>query len=263
MRELIQFERLGKDKSLTSPSGRFVLAYDADADGVAVVTDTGTGQVRWRAGDEGHPVVGRLLLGGDGSLQVEAPGEWEVVWRSDFAVPGARAFGLTDDGDFDLFDGERVRLLNSRTGPVEPVNLGDAAFVADISRDRFIAVERKQRHTVTRDSSGCLQVSTRGDGFGSSYSLTGPLVTWLAERSGTVLTWRVLPYGRRRTRVLCLVDAADNGRRRDRTRPHHDRRGTLTGLGAVGGVRANASKPYADRFRSYCFSTRLGVTRAG
>ncbi|MDN3354800.1 DUF6461 domain-containing protein [Actinomadura sp. DC4] len=199
MRELIQFNRLGPDETLSSPSGRFVLRYDAD--GVAAVTDASTGEVRWRAGEQG-----RLLLGGDGTVQIEAPGDHEVVWRSDFAAVRARALVLTDDGDFDLLGGDRVRLLNSRTGPVESAGLGDAAPVADITGERFLVLEGKQRRTVTRSPDGSLQVSTQGRGFGMSHTLPAPLVAWM-EQPDTLLTWRILPLGDRKTRDLCLIDA--------------------------------------------------------
>jgi hypothetical protein len=167
---------------------------------VAVLTDRRTEQVHWRAGEEG-----RVLLGGDGSVQVEALGDGEVVWRSGFAAPAAHALVVTDDGDFDLLDGERVRLLNSRTGPVESAALGDAAPVAAITGERFLVLEGKQRRTVVRNPDGSLQVSTHGRGFGWSHTLPVPLVHWM-EQPETVLTWRILPYGDRRTRDLCLVD---------------------------------------------------------
>lgn len=204
VRELIQFERLRGDESLASQSGRFVLHYDAD--GVAVVTDRRTGEVHWRAGEDDRPAVGRLLLGGDGSIHVEADGE--VVWRSGFAAPAAHALVVTDDGDFDLLDGQRVRLLNSRTGPVEATELGDAAPVAAITGERFLVLEGKKRRTVVRNPDGSLQVSTHGRGFGWSHTLPVALVRWM-EQPGTLLTWRILPYGERRTRDLCLVDDAD------------------------------------------------------
>lgn len=213
MRELIQFERLREDESLTSQSGRFVLHYDAD--GVAVVTDRSTEEVRWRAGEEERPAVGRLLLGGDGSIHVEALGDGEVVWRSGFAAPAAHALVVTDDGDFDLLDGQRVRLLNSRTGPVEAAGLGDAAPVAAISGERFLVRAGKRRRTVVvRNSDGSLQVSTDGRGFGWSHTLPVPLVRWM-EQPDTLLTWRILPYGDRRTRDLCLVDGAGEVRWRE------------------------------------------------
>jgi hypothetical protein len=160
VRELIQFERLRGDESLVSQSGRFVLHYDTG--GVAVVTDRRTGEVQWRAGEENRPAAGRLLLGGDGSIHVEDLGDGHVVWRSGFAAAAACALVLTDDGDFDLLDGQRVRLLNSRTGPVEASGLGDAAPVADITGERFLVLEGKKRRVVVRNPDGSLQVSTHG-----------------------------------------------------------------------------------------------------
>jgi hypothetical protein len=207
VRELGQFERLGDRETVASPSGRFVLHYDAE--GVAVVTDRRTGEIRWRADEKGW-----LLLGGDGAVQVEAPGDREVVWRSAIAAPGALVLVVTDDGDFDLLDGDRVRLLNSRTGPVEATGLGDAAPVADITGERFLVLDGKQRRTVARNPDGSLQVSTRGRGFGWSHTLSVPLVGWM-EQPDTLLTWRILPYGDRRTRALCLVDADGEVRWRD------------------------------------------------
>jgi hypothetical protein len=85
-------------------------------------------------------------------------------------------------------------------------DLGDAAPVADITGERFLALEGKQRRTVARNPDGSLQVSTRGRGFGYSHTLPVPLVVWM-EQPDTLLTWRILPYGDRRTRALCLVDA--------------------------------------------------------
>ena len=202
MRELPQLRRLGDDESLTSPSGRFTLHYDAE--GVAVVTDRSTGEVRWRAGDEDRPAAGRLVL--DGSVKVEAPGTYDVVWRSDIGVAGAHTLLLTDDGDFELLDGERVRRLNSRTGPVEVQVLGAEAPVAAITGERFLVREGKIRRTVVRNPDGTLQIAERGAGFGSSYSLIAPIVQWM-EQPDTILTWRILPYDGRKSRELCLLDA--------------------------------------------------------
>ena len=208
VRELIQFERLREGESLASPSGRFVLHYDTG--GVAVVTDQSTGEVHWRAGEENGPAVGRLVLGADGSIHVEDLGDGEVVWRSGFAAAAAHALVITDEGDFDLLDGQRVRLSNSRTGPVEAVGLGDAAPVAAITGERFLVLEGKKRRTVVRNPDGSLQVSERGRGFGASHTLPVELVRWM-EQPGTLLTWRILPFGERRTRDLCLVDGDGDG----------------------------------------------------
>ncbi|MFC9407849.1 hypothetical protein ACFRAA_23085 [[Kitasatospora] papulosa] len=65
MRELLQFNRLHEDEQMRSPSGRYVLHYDAT--GTAVITDTDREEVTWRAG-----AAGRLLLGNGGEVQVEA-----------------------------------------------------------------------------------------------------------------------------------------------------------------------------------------------
>lgn len=64
----------------------------------------------------GDVCAGRLLLGGDGTVQVEALGIHDAIWRTAFAAPGARALVITDDGDRELLDGECVRLVNSRAG---------------------------------------------------------------------------------------------------------------------------------------------------
>ncbi|MFB9839633.1 DUF6461 domain-containing protein [Actinoallomurus acaciae] len=206
MQELIQFNRLRDGESLTSPSGRFVLRYDAD--GVATVTDESVGEVRWRAGEPDRPVAGRLLLGIGGAVQVEAPDDGhELIWRSGYAAPEARSLVLTDDGDFELLDGQRVRLMNSRTGPVESAALGDAAPVAAITGDRYLLREGgKRRHTVARNPDGSLQVSMSARGYGWSHTLLVPLVQWMEQQPDTLLTWRILPYGDRKTRDLCLVD---------------------------------------------------------
>ncbi|GLY86767.1 DUF6461 domain-containing protein [Actinoallomurus iriomotensis] len=208
MQELIQFDRLYDDgESLSSPSGRFVLRYDAD--GVATVTDQSTGEVRWRAGEPDRPVAGRFLLGSGGAIQVEsADDRYEVLWRSGYAAPEARALVLTDDGDFELLDGQRVRLLNSRTGPVDSAALGDAAPVAAITGDRYLLREGgKRRHVVVRNPDGSLQVSMSAPGYGWSHTLIAPLVQWMERQPDTLLTWRILPYDGRKTRELCLVDA--------------------------------------------------------
>lgn len=98
------------------------------------------------------------------------------------------------------------RSPGARTGTVEPTPLGDAAPAADITPERFLLLEGKRRRTVTRGVDGSLRVGERGQGFGWSRPLPVPLAEWLARQPGTVLTWRILPYGERRTRELCLVD---------------------------------------------------------
>lgn len=199
MHELIQFNRLREGEPLSSPSGQYVLHYDPE--GVAVLTDRTTGEIRWRAGDRGRPAAGLLLLGNGGALQVENS-EHETVWVSDIAAPGAWLSVITDDGDFELLSGEGIRLLNSRTGPVEATAVRDAAAAADISGERYLVREGKQRRLVTRDPDGSLRVTTREWIF----TLSAPLARWL-EQDGTVLTWRMLPDGDRKARTLCLVNA--------------------------------------------------------
>jgi hypothetical protein len=201
--ELIQFNRLREDDPLRSPSGLYALHYDAD--GVAVLTDLGTGEVRWRAGDDGRPAAGLLLLGNGDAVQVETPEEHRTVWCSRIAAPGARSLVVTDAGDLELLSTEGVRLLNSRTGPVEATAVADAAPAADITDERYLVREGKWRRFVTRDRNGSLRVSTRSWGGGWSFTLPARLARWM-ERDGTVLTWRLLPdRGRRTAWSLCLT----------------------------------------------------------
>lgn len=207
MRELGQFTRLQEDDQLRSPSGRFVLHYDGN--GVAVLTDTSTGETTWRAGEEGRPAVGNLLLGNRDEVQVErADGDRETIWRSGIAATGAQELILTDAGDLELLDRARVRLFNSRTGPVEPRAMHDSAPAADITADRFLVREAgKRRRTVAREQDGSLRVSEHAPNSGMSYTMSGPLIPWL-DQDGTVLTWRLLPEGGKpRWWTLCLTDS--------------------------------------------------------
>ena len=47
MQELHQLKRLRPGEPLRSPSGRYMLHYDNE--GVAVITDAGSGEITWRA----------------------------------------------------------------------------------------------------------------------------------------------------------------------------------------------------------------------
>jgi uncharacterized protein DUF6461 len=201
VQELIMFNRLHEGESLSSPSGRFLLRHDAE--GVAALTDETTGEVRWRAG-----AAGSLVLGQGWAVQVEETETGEVVWRSDLAASGADALVVTDDGDLELLDGRRVRLLNSRTGPVESAALGETAPVTAVTGDRYLErIGGARRHVVVRIPDGSLVVSMRARGYGWSHPLPAPLVEWMDRQPGAVLGWRILPYGDRKTRELCLTDA--------------------------------------------------------
>lgn len=101
-----------------------------DEEGVAVVTDSASGEVTWRAGEEGQPAVGVLLLGGRGAVQVELPAEHVMIWRSAIAAAGARELTLTDEGDPVLLDSEGATIFDSRTGPFEPRTVPDSAPAA-------------------------------------------------------------------------------------------------------------------------------------
>ncbi|MGW7576428.1 DUF6461 domain-containing protein [Streptomyces sp. NPDC054765] len=207
MRELTQFGRLREDDPLRSPSGRFVLHYDGE--GVAVLTDTRTGETTWRAGEEGRPAAGNLLLGNRDEVQVErVDGDRETIWWSGIAASGAQELILTDAGDLELLDRARVRLFNSRTGPVETRATHDSAPAADITADRFLVREDgKLRRTVAREQDGSLRVCEHTRNGGMSYTMSGPLVLWL-EQDETVLTWRLLPEdGKPRWWTLCLTDS--------------------------------------------------------
>ncbi|MFG2675538.1 DUF6461 domain-containing protein [Streptomyces sp. NPDC048445] len=201
MRYLLQFDRLHPDEQLTSPSGRFVLRCDSV--GVAVVTDTDRDRVVWRAG-----AAGRLLLGHGYEVVVEAGEDYETVWRSGFAMPGARYLILTDSGELELVDGSHVRVANIRTGPIHAVPLGDAAPAAAITADAYLVREGKIRRTVAREQDGWLRICESWTGGGGGYALTSPLVDWL-EQEGTVLTWRLHMAGGSKSKgwMLCLVDS--------------------------------------------------------
>ncbi|MEV6029029.1 Curculin domain-containing protein (mannose-binding) lectin [Streptomyces sp. NPDC052036] len=170
-----------------------------------MITDTDRDEVSWRAG-----AAGRLLLGGGDEVQVEAGEDFETVWRSGFAAPGAQYLILTDAGDLELLNGEHVRLSNARTGPIEALALRDAAPAADITAASFLVREgKKRRMTVAREQDGRLRISERfSGGGGGSYALTGPLVDWL-EQEGTVLTWILLPVNGAKSKAwtLCLTDS--------------------------------------------------------
>jgi hypothetical protein len=90
MHEMGQSSRL-RDEPLTSRDDRHVLDYDDS--GIATLTDSGTGEIRWRA-----DVSGTLLLGDDGVLQVEDEGQ-EPLWAADLQHPDARNLVISDDGD--------------------------------------------------------------------------------------------------------------------------------------------------------------------
>jgi hypothetical protein len=198
VRELNQYERLSGDDPLRSRSGRYRVSYDSE--GVAILTEESTGEVRWRAGDGERAVVGRLLLGDGGAVHVENSAN-ETVWLSDIAAPGARSLKVTDEGDFELCDEHGMPLFNSRTGPIEAVAMEDAAPAADITAGRYLVWKGKWRRLVTRDPDGSLRVSAEApDGGGWTRPLVGPLVSWL-EQDGTVLTWRLL----NKSWSLCLV----------------------------------------------------------
>jgi len=108
MYEMGQFIRLGDDP-LTSRDGRHVLRYDDS--GIATLTDTATGEIRWRAG-----APGTLILGSGGVLHIEDP-DGQPSW-ADLTHPDALNMVITDDGDLELLSGDGVRLVNSRTGAV-------------------------------------------------------------------------------------------------------------------------------------------------
>jgi Family of unknown function (DUF6461) len=210
VQELAQFSRLRPEEPLRSPSGRYLMHYDNE--GVAVITDTASGEVTWRAGEEGRPAAGLLLLGCGDAVQVETPKEHQAIWRSAIAASGARELTLTDEGDLELLNDEGTLVFNSRTGPVEPRAIPDCAPAADITVSRFLLRQgRKLRRTVARKRDGALRVGEHDASGGHSYELSGPLVRWL-EQDGTLLTWRLLPASGThgpKWWTLCLVDRDD------------------------------------------------------
>jgi len=130
-----------------------------------------------------------------------------MVWRSGIIAPGPRSLTVTDAGDL---SGDGVRLLNSRTSPVDATAMLDAAPAADITDMRYLVREGKDRRHVTRNADGSLRVTTRPLIGGSIVTLPEPLARWL-EQDGTVLTWRQLP-DRDGTKwlTLCLIDDDDD-----------------------------------------------------
>lgn len=183
---------------LTSPSGRYALDYEIDdISWTAILTDTENGEVLWRAGGPGW-----LYLGPLGVVQT-------AEWTSDIAAEGATTLTVSDDGSLCLLDSTGFRLYDSRTGLVRPTELRGAAPAAAITRDACLVDDSRQRRAVTRNADGSLQVTEYLEGGGAySAPISGPLADRLAQ-DGTVLTWRVFPAGRRRQRMLCLVDADD------------------------------------------------------
>ncbi|QFZ18599.1 DUF6461 domain-containing protein [Saccharothrix syringae] len=210
MRELLQQDRLRAGDEVLSPSGRHALHYDAR--GAAVLTDRQRAEVRWRS----EP--GRLFLDGDGVLRVE-DGTGGPVRSTGLACPGAEVLVVTDDGDLELLSGERVRLLNSRLGPVGVTAVAGAAPAAAITADRYLFRQGEHRQVVARTPDGSLRVTTDEPGSWS-FTLPARLARWL-EQDGTVLTWRILPNGERLAWTLCLVDASGDLRWRENPRQAH------------------------------------------
>ncbi len=181
---------------LTSPSGRYVLDYDSDdISWTAVLTDTETGDVLWRAD---HP--GWLYLGAQGAVRT-------AEWDSEIAAAGAVSLTVSDTGGFQLRDGTGFCLYDSQLGLVRPTELAEAAPAAAITRDTCLVHDGRQREVVTRDPDGSLRVTVhQPNGARWSCPIALPLTRWL-EQDGTTLTWRPPPGGARREQALCLVDA--------------------------------------------------------
>lgn len=198
MHEMRQFTRLG-DEPLTSRDGRHMLHYDDS--GIATLTDTATGEVRWRAGGSGT-----LLLGYNGVLQVEDEGH-QPLWTADLQHPDALNVVITEDGDLELLSGNGVRLVNSRTGAVEVRVLRGSAPAAAITDCAHLVQQGRHGRTVTRNRDGSLQVSEQMSGGGWSHTLSPWLARWF-EQDGAELTWRQVPEKRGKGWRLVLVDAA-------------------------------------------------------
>ncbi|MFF2328649.1 MULTISPECIES: Curculin domain-containing protein (mannose-binding) lectin [unclassified Streptomyces] len=198
MHEMRQFTRLG-DNLLTSRDGRHVLRYDDS--GTATLTDTASGEPRWRAG-----VSGTLLLGHDGALQVEDEAN-QPLWASDVRHSDALTAVISDDGDLELLSGAGVRLVNSRTGAVEVKALLGSAPAAAITDIAHLVRQGRHKRTVTRNRDGSLQVTEEMSGGSSSHTLSVWLARWF-EQDGAELTWRKVPEARGASWRLVLADAA-------------------------------------------------------
>ncbi|WP_198545927.1 DUF6461 domain-containing protein [Actinacidiphila yeochonensis] len=198
MLEMRQFTRLG-DEPLTSRDGRHVLRYDVD--GVASLTDTATGEVRWRAGGKGA-----LLLGGDGALHTEDDGR-RPLWTADLGHRDAVRLVVTDDGDLALLGDDGARLAGSRTEDPGTVELRGSAPAAAITETAHLIRPGRNRWSVARVRDGGLVVHQRTSGAGLASTLPAPLARWF-EQDGAELTWRQVPERRGRSWRLVLVDAA-------------------------------------------------------
>ena len=202
--EMRQFNRLS-DEPLTSRDGRHVLWYDNS--GIATLTDTVTGENRWRAG-----VSGTLLLGHngvDGVLKVEGADN-QSLWEAEFRHPKARSVVITDDGNLELLSAIGVRLLSSGTGPVEVKLLQNSAPAAAITDSAYLVKPGHDEVSVTRKQDGSLQVSEQmsGAGWSHSHTLSPSLARWF-EQDGAELTWRQVAEKRGTSWRLVLVDGAD------------------------------------------------------
>lgn len=191
--EMRQFTRLGDDP-LTSRDGRHVLRYDNS--GTATLTDTATGEIRWRAGGSGT-----LLLGYDGVLHTEGE-DHRPLWTAEPRHPDALSVVITDDGDLELRSGEGVRLVNFRTGPIDVTVLTNSAPAAAITADAHLVQRGRHHRTVTRNSDGSLQVSEQS----WSHTLPVELARWF-EQDGAELTWRQVLEKRGKSSRLVLTDA--------------------------------------------------------
>ncbi|MFI6097752.1 DUF6461 domain-containing protein [Lentzea sp. NPDC051213] len=201
MLRLSVLDRLANEP-VRSPSGLYALHYDSD--GVAVLTNTTTGERRWRAGPPDQPAAGSLVLTRARQLEVWRGGD-RVVWKSGIGAPWAFSLGVTDDGDFELYDHAGKRLFNSRTGPGDGVPIMDEAPVGEITGDRYLARSGRKHRLVSRTADGGLRVEVRSLRGGSVEVLPPALARWM-EQDGTVLTWRVRPGVRLGDRLtLCLV----------------------------------------------------------
>jgi hypothetical protein len=192
-----QFARLG-DEPLTSRDGRHVLGYDDS--GIATLTDTATGEIRWRAGGSGT-----LRFGYNGVLHTEDEGGGRL-WTADLQHPDGDKMVINDDGDLELLSANGVRLVNSRTGAVEVRVLRGSAPAAAITDSAYLMRQGrgKDKDTVTRDRDGCLHV---GQQMSEGYTLPPWLARWF-EQDGAELTWRQQVGNRYRSWGLVLVDAA-------------------------------------------------------
>ncbi|MCM6778978.1 DUF6461 domain-containing protein [Nocardia sp. CDC159] len=195
-RQLSHCEKL--IKPVSSPSGEWVLRYDAD--GHAVIADR-DGTVSWRAG-----AAGTLRVGHEGMFAVYQGNE--VVWRADLPELGWSSFHVTNDGDGIISEVGRPShsLLH---GPVVPVSLGDRAPVAEIQGNRVLT-SANGKFILLRCADG-ESLLHAGPNPNTVYCFIEPGEALSLDQPDTWLTWH-FPWSDREDAKLVLVGPDDDVR---------------------------------------------------